>query len=320
MGGYEEVTRDHLDEYGAGIKSSVLLTVPTDQKDLTWFCSGFLIELSERSAKILTNHHCFAQTSYPHDPTEETMEDACSVAIIFFSLSISDQASAVCHDIEVEEPALDLMILSIEPRHDEFPEGIAPIEVSSEALFGDPAYMVHHPVGHGDMKNYGELFLPPPMISKDECAITNDNQSLHYAFPNADRVKTSLQHSCGSMPGSSGAAIISQRTHEVVGMHWGKIQVKRDGSETGTLTIGGGSVKPSCLLGFKDGLGRCLDETLMVTAPRPVGGWEVSSGCHGGLAGESSKQGMFMVMAWLMMPTMTALRRRKGGRKYENHV
>lgn len=259
---YEALTLEDLPLYGRGAKASVSIMMPTPL-NANLFCSGFIFELTKTEAKVATNYHCFTLAAAPNITTAQFIDDICKKSRIFFSFNMSLSVAAECSHIDLKNQIADLAVFTIKPSPRGFPEGVSPITITSKPAFNEPAYMIHHPMEKGRLKDYGAGFLPMPMITKTGCAITGDYTPYHDSNADQetkDRLSVSVRHTCASNLGSSGAAIISKRTHEVIGLHWGKserVMANKKSNTSTKILLAKGAVRPSCLLRLIRGLGQC---------------------------------------------------------------
>lgn len=277
----EDFNGDHYRTFNKGISASVLIMIRLEEGRR--FCSGFIYELNEAQAKIITNHHCFAvQDDATNMATYEVIGGVCDVTTVFFNATLGlehkIEAARCTGDSLRTEHRADIAAFTVEPLSMDgtFPEEITsiPITTSSEVGFNEPAYIVHYPLDAGDaiISYHGHEMdgnlrgeLPATIITQDNCKIVGEYMDVS-EWESNPVLAMSFKHTCDLSKGSSGSPLISQVSHEVIGLNWGGVKTMRKSSgEEQQVEVSNASIKPDCIHSFlKDpsNLESCISDPL----------------------------------------------------------
>lgn len=242
-------------DYLQGIHSSVLIMRLTDSGQ-TSFCSGFITKLDQDAATIVTNHHCLADYDPPSDlsiPYRGTMPDhACDRTLVSFA---SDRdVGSECKDGTLRyDSESDMASFEITPPDQGFPDYIQEIPIArGRPKANEPAYMVHFPYDPKVLSSADLAIdpLPRARITKVGCqTIKSGNMLRWYPFENI--LPFSTEHTCYLFKGSSGSALVSAVSHEVIGLNWGILNT--DWGIGGFRRASNAAVSPECISLFLKG-------------------------------------------------------------------
>ena len=206
------------------------------------FCSGVIIapEGPTDKPRVLSNHHCFAQTIGESDVSTELMPEACIGTHVYFSL-IRDEVTRETKFGTCLKGSLrthfdaDVAVFQL----GEMP----PPETTSLTLWSgvDPAtdrkaLLVHYPDLTENLVTLSSerARLPAAAMTVNDCkTLSTFDQSqwkLDHSLPYG------LQHTCDLVHGSSGSALVDADTQTILGLNWGGIKVKI-GQDTLTYNV-----------------------------------------------------------------------------------
>lgn len=158
-------------------------------------CTAFLVD----SDKLLTAGHCLAPVKFK-DPIGRTLEGALRAAYY----SAASEGVAVSPELQVleyDEKGLDYAIIGIgnQAAASLMQAGYRSARLSATHHANQDLFVIHHPLG--DVLH----------LSRRNCRLTkSDSASEELEY---------FEHSCGTLPGTSGAPIFDDRTLTVVGLH-----------------------------------------------------------------------------------------------------
>ncbi|MCX6118015.1 MAG: trypsin-like peptidase domain-containing protein [Proteobacteria bacterium] len=195
------------------------------------YCTGALIAPAEGQIlqRVIANAHCFAASA---DPQNALAPWACNDTRIIFGIKFDDLSKfrigrCKAGSLRVDSKA-DIAIFDLAEPLD---AGVIPFVISGENKpVGTLAYVVHHPVIDKNMVTpQGMNFkVPSSVLTQENCALQLKEE---LSRGGDDLFAYDLAHSCDIIAGSSGAPIISQATHEIIGLNWGGIEWGGNGSE-----------------------------------------------------------------------------------------
>ena len=242
--------------FNQGINAAVLLVTQLDQKTGSKrFCSGVIYHIQGNNfARILSNHHCFAQQDEKTGlASEQLLENACEKTRVYFNAvsgkeGIISKAQCVPETLitnYMADIALFIVAGEIPPQS----QTIAITGRDNTISEGKNAYIIHYPLGKEFIytsRNLGNQRLPAAIITNKNCKILgnfNDDQWKHHPI-----LAISFKHSCDLTKGSSGSPLISQESHELAGLNWGGVKsTVGEKEETNNA-----AVKPSYVRNFID--------------------------------------------------------------------
>jgi hypothetical protein len=219
------------------VNGTVLIATRLSDKRVK-FCSGSLIagENNSDRYRVLTNHHCFAETGDDDKATRKTLPEACSQTKVYFgyfagrtqdSVSLPCQAGTLRTNFEGDLAVFELAGVP--------PAIYKPLALwdGEEAPEGRPAAIVHYPDTEENMAvpPEGGPKLPTASVTVNDCRVLG-----LFAISEWDLDRTlpfSLRHSCDLIHGSSGSALIDVQTSTILGVNWGGIKISY---EEGTRT------------------------------------------------------------------------------------
>ena len=211
-------------------KAAVVLATKLDSGRRK-FCSGSLIKATDDSRKyrVLTNYHCFAETSDDGIVANGFIEEACKQTTVYFGFTF-DKAGSV-QERQCAEGSLsgdyrgDLAVFTL---REDAPEGSNHLELwdKAEVPAERRAILVHHPDVEENYKEIAQsgVKLPAAATTNEDCKtlgnFTVDEWPLDQTLP------FSLKHSCDLIHGSSGSALIDYATNKILGVNWGGIDIR----------------------------------------------------------------------------------------------
>lgn len=219
------------------VNGTVLIATKLSDKRVK-FCSGSLIaaETAADHYRILTNHHCFAETDSDDKATPKRLPEACTKTTVYFGFFAGQTASSVaiaCLPGSLKtnfEGDLGVFELVSNP-----PEKYQPLSLwdGEDAPEGRLAGIVHYPDTEEHMESppAGGPRLPTASVTVNDCHVVGP-----FAISEWDLDRTlpfSLRHTCDLIHGSSGSALIDLKTSQILGVNWGGIKISYD---SGTRT------------------------------------------------------------------------------------
>ncbi len=214
------------------VNGTVLIATRLPDKRVK-FCSGTLItaDSPEGGLRVLTNHHCFAETDADDKATRATLPEACTETQVYFgfftgqtqsSTSVSCRAGSLRTNFEGDIAVFELASAP--------PEKYRPLALwdGEDAPEGRVAGIVHYPDTEENMASppEGGPKLPTASVTVNDCRVTG-----LFAISEWDLDRTlpySLRHTCDLIHGSSGSALIDLKTSTILGVNWGGIKISYD--------------------------------------------------------------------------------------------
>ena len=236
------ITKDNEGSVPSRVLGASVLLATRSADGRVKFCSGVLIapEGPADKPRVLSNHHCFAQTVGESDVSTELMPEACIGTHVYFSL-IRDEVSRETKFGTCLKGSLrthfdaDVAVFQL----GEMP----PPETTSLNLWSgaDPAtdrkaLLVHYPDLTENLVTLASerARLPAAAMTVNDCkTLSTFDQSqwkLDHSLPYG------LQHTCDLVHGSSGSALVDAGTQTILGLNWGGIKVKI-GQDTMTYNV-----------------------------------------------------------------------------------
>ncbi len=234
------------------LKAAVIIATFRDSGDIK-FCSGTAIvpERNGENARIVTNHHCFADKK-DGQVSELLIAEACTKTKAYFGFNGANGYKT--HEIGCTagtlktDPTGDLGVFVLD---DELPEGVEPLEIWTEDIVPNDreALIVHHPniKGHFVQLANREFSLPAASITNVDCKTLGRFPKQEWKL--ADVVQLSVRHTCDLEEGSSGSALIDKESTKIIGVNWGGLTVKYSGE----TRKDNAATMASYLIGFLDG-------------------------------------------------------------------
>lgn len=224
------------------------------------FCSGTLIENATDPTRsyIVTNHHCFARKTAAGAPLPELIDGACSETSIFLGVSTDVMVQTTCAAGSlVSNVTLDLAVFRTAKTIPS--ETIRPLKLKSEAVNNEEtgALIVHFPLNRDTFK-IKQAKLPAPQITKSDCVVkglfARGDWELDPVLPH------SLRHTCDLISGSSGSALVSRTSGEVLGVNWGGVKLKYENKSPVTINAATLNTRVSLFLSNPDATDRYLSQ------------------------------------------------------------
>lgn len=308
---------EYLRQYRKGIQASVLIVVQLDEGRR--FCSGFIHEIRGSEIEVISNHHCFslyedvaASSSY------DLLEDACARTKVIFNATEGFEenlASAQCIEGTLEtDYRVDIASFRAVSDDGELPENIESLSIalSDETDFSAQAYIIHHPLDVAFVR-YKNTALPGATITESDCQIIGEYVSRE-EWQSSPVLAMSFKHTCDLSKGSSGSALISKDTHEVIGLNWGGVKtLKKEGGSNKELDISNAAIKPSCIHDYlydRANLENCVSDPLFARSFSDSSAQQTST---------SSNQDGVEVVGWLSGCSGQAQAFQKTGLRQSSH-
>jgi hypothetical protein len=193
------------------------------------FCSGVLYQAPE-GLRILTNHHCFAKTGDDGLSTAELFPAACEGTTVYLGFSPSKnptpfQTTCAAGSLRTDfQGDLGIFALTDAPP----PDYLALTLFEGGYTKGQKAKIIHYP----DVKD--NMAAPPgSKVNLPKASTTLDNCEVIGPFPRQEweldrTLPYSIRHTCDLIHGSSGSALVTADTHQILGINWGGIKVTYD--------------------------------------------------------------------------------------------
>ena len=230
------VTGENSSTIPADIFNATGLIVTRLQGDKVKYCSGALAapETPGGNPRVVTNHHCFAQTDERGLSSDLLLVEACTGTEIYLGFApvtgTAPQRGTCMPGSLRTNATMDLAVFTLSKP---LPEGHQPLSIweGDQSLEGRPAMIVHYP----DVEQ--NLAVPPGQKTKLPMAsLTQANCVISGVFGpeewELDRsLPYGLRHSCDLIHGSSGSPLIDVATKKIVGINWGGIKIKDNGPE-----------------------------------------------------------------------------------------
>lgn len=214
--------------------SSVLVT--TTLKDgKVKFCSGTLIlpAANETFLRVITNHHCFAESENDEKSKQTLLKESCVKTKIYLDFNkgnARDSKTADCAPGSLRSSyEMDLAVFTLK---DQLPNRYKPLGIfpgSVAELAGKSALIIHHPDVETQRESPGKG-VPPLPVS----AYTNNDCRVDGPFSASEAkldrtLPFGIRHSCDLIHGSSGSALLDPQTGLILGVNWGGIQINSGG-------------------------------------------------------------------------------------------
>ena len=222
------------------VQAEVLLATRLASKK-TKFCSGTLVDSEAAGAplRILTNHHCFAETDADGKALKVLLREACTETKVYFGFesspsSVAFESACVPGSLRTDfNGDLAVFQLTIRP-----PETHQPLKFFSGPDYGigRRGLIVHHPDIEANAKQPpdGGVRLPTASVTLDDCKVIGLFEASEWDLDRT--LPYSFRHSCDLIHGSSGSALIDAETGTILGVNWGGIKISQ-GSETRTENV-----------------------------------------------------------------------------------
>ena len=209
-------------------------------------CSGSLIEVGGEF-KILSNHHCFAESETRDGASrvslEELLPEACTKTRIYFNFPSSAGKKTLvfkCRPGSLQvDYLLDLAMFSLNEK----PTGYQPIEIwtGGDIPLNRKVFVVHYPSTGSQNKAKlpdMEAMASVKMITINDCffkgGFAMDLWQMDQSIPYW------AKHTCDLQPGSSGSGLIDLETGKILAVNRGAISLSKStgrGGQTMTTEI-----------------------------------------------------------------------------------
>jgi hypothetical protein len=222
------------------IQAEVLLATRLASKK-TKFCSGTLVDSETAGAplRILTNHHCFAETDAEGKSRKVLLREACTETKVYFGFessvsSVAFESACVPGSLRTDYNG-DLAVFQLTTRP---PETHQPLKfyAGSDHGIGRLGLIVHHPdiEANAKLPPDGGVRLPTASVTLDDCKVIGLFDPSEWDLDRT--LPYSLRHSCDLIHGSSGSALIDVESSTILGVNWGGIKISQ-GSDTRTENV-----------------------------------------------------------------------------------
>lgn len=243
-------------EFAHGISASVLLVMDFPETKSKRYCSGFIFEKKDDYLKVLSNHHCFAvQEEKTGKATETLVTDICSKVQVYFN-AVEGLESSLSRGYCVEGTLVtsftaDIAVFAVAGDIPSTVEAIKIVHEEELDVEESEAYIIHYPKNTEYITasaDFGHVRLPAAIITSSNCNILGNFAPEQ--FDKNPVLALSYKHTCDLTDGSSGSPLISQSSHNLVGLNWGGVKSRTTyGTETET-EVSNAAVKPSHILSF----------------------------------------------------------------------
>jgi hypothetical protein len=211
------------------LSASVMIATRLGNKRLK-FCSGTLVEPASAGGnyRVLSNHHCFAETDAEDKATPKLLPEACTFTKVYFGYLPGKTKNAFVSGCEAGtlrtnfDGDLSVFTLSVNPPVKHKP--LALYE-GSDAGAGRSALIVHYPDVEERMEvpPEGGTKLPTAAVTLDDCKVLGEFDVSEWKLDRT--LPFSLRHSCDLIHGSSGSGLIDVQTGALLGVNWGGIKI-----------------------------------------------------------------------------------------------
>ena len=231
------VSSDNHSDMPPNVFSATGLIVTKLQGDRVKYCSGALAAPAApgENMRMITNHHCFAETDERGQSSDSLLVEACTGTEVYLGFAPTLGQAPVrgaCLPGSLRTSAsMDLAVFTLSKP---LPVDIQPLEIWEGDPFpeGRPALIVHYP----DVEQ--NLAIPPGQRTKLPAAsITTLNCTSGGLFTTSEweldrSLPYGMKHTCDLIHGSSGSPLIDAETRKIIGINWGGIKIKNDGTES----------------------------------------------------------------------------------------
>ena len=219
--------------YDFSASSVLVTTILADSK--VKFCSGTLVPPApnEQLLRVLTNHHCFAESDQDAKARSTLLKEACvktRIYLEFYKGSTKKSLSFECARGSLRTNFdMDLAVFTVK---EPLPPKYRPLSIfqgTIAELKGRPAMIVHYPdiARERDFPGEGGPPLPVAAYTHNDCriggAFAAEEAKLDRTLP------FGIKHSCDLIHGSSGSALLDPQSGTVLGVNWGGIQINAGG-------------------------------------------------------------------------------------------
>lgn len=222
------------------LNGSVLIATHTEDGKVK-FCSGFLLTPSASGkTQIVTNHHCFAQTSGESDVSPDFIPEACTNTHVYFALTKANSSeakpSACAAGTLRSHFAADIAIFTLAGAPPAGAIGLDLWKGADPAPAGRNAVIVHYPDVSDNLVTIAaeRARLPLASVTQTDCQTGGVFKAEQFHLDHS--LVYGLKHTCDIVHGSSGSALIDVETSTVLGINWGGIKVK-SGDNTETFNV-----------------------------------------------------------------------------------
>lgn len=209
------------------IDAAVFITVDNRGENSIKTCSASLLNLGDGNPIfVLTNKHCFLFSE--NTPTNAELCRDTTLYLNPLALNGLTQFSCAENSLHLS-PEMDLAVFTIkldETLGDSL--ALKGLELKFDYKLGDETLLIHYPKTDKDEIYLDEarISVPAPALTNRGCkVIGNFAENLWVQEP---QLKYSLAHSCDMTFGSSGSALIDQKTLKIIGLNWGGIELNGD--------------------------------------------------------------------------------------------
>lgn len=211
------------------LSASVMIATRLGNKRLK-FCSGTLVEPTSAGGnfRVLSNHHCFAETDAEDKATPKLLPEACSFTKVYFGYLPGKTQNAFVSGCEAGslrtnfDGDLSVFTLSVNPPPKHKP--LALYEGEGVGV-GRSALIVHYPDVEERMEAppEGGAKLPTAAVTLDDCKVLGEFDVSEWKLDRT--LPFGLRHSCDLIHGSSGSGLIDVQTGALLGVNWGGIKI-----------------------------------------------------------------------------------------------
>lgn len=214
------------------VDAAVLVATRMQDKRIK-FCSGTLVApaAGQTNYRVLTNHHCFAETGADGKATKALLLEACTFTTVYFgylSGQAKDAEAVTCTAASLRTSFEgDLAVFTLSHNAAERYRPIA-LWDGEEAPEGRAAVIVHYPdiEAEAETPPEGGPRLPTAAVTVADCKVIGLFDVAEWSLDRT--LPYSLRHSCDLIHGSSGSGLIDVATGKLLGVNWGGIKITYD--------------------------------------------------------------------------------------------
>ena len=234
------------------IRSSVLVTFntlyPNTEESCLKTCSGTLIKVGNKT-RVLTNQHCFSDNfirsakdnrcAYDNQQKADSFSNPCMNTFAHVNFPASDEQQTIslaCQGSFAASKELDLAIFAVDANSLPANHPHADLWAGEEVATGQEAFLLHHPnCGQGNFQQIPNTSIGAMIktITFESCRITALPAEAEKLFS----LQQNIAHTCVTLPGSSGAAILDANTGAILAVHQAMLELTQtDDSDAPTTT------------------------------------------------------------------------------------
>lgn len=206
------------------VESAVFITVDNRGENSIKTCSASLLNVgSGNPIFVLTNKHCFLSS----EKNTAIYEELCRNTTLYLNpLALKNVTKFSCAENTLRlSPVMDLAVFTVDSNENSPDPALRGLELKFDYRPGDETFLIHYPKTDRDEIYLEEarISVPAPALTSRDCRVIGDfAANLWVQEPD---LEYSLAHSCDMTFGSSGSALIDQKTLKIIGLNWGGIEL-----------------------------------------------------------------------------------------------